>query len=90
MKKNNLAEILTGVEKHSEPDRLPIEQFLMDDTRLELQFSLLENYHSFLTQYAISLDTLSSDLSLFALFLCVWSSILAISSIWFLVKKKKK
>ena len=89
MKKNNLAEILTGVEKHPEPDRLPIEQFLMDETRVELQFSLLENYHSFLTQYAISLDTLSSDLSLFALFLCTWTLMLIISSIWFLVKKKR-
>ena len=89
MKNDKLADILTGVEKQSEPSRLPIEEFLMDETRVELQFSLLENYHSFLTQYAISLDTLSSELSQFALFLCIWSLMLAVSSIWFLVKKKR-
>ena len=89
VKNDKLADILTGVEKQSEPSRLPIEEFLMDETRVELQFSLLENYHSFLTQYAISLDTLSSELSQFALLLCIWSLILAVSSIWFLVKKKR-
>ena len=89
VKNDKLADILTGVEKQSEPSRLPIEEFLMDETRVELQFSLLENYHSFLTQYAISLDTLSSELSQFALLLCIWSLMLAVSSIWFLVKKKR-
>ena len=88
VKNDKLADILTGVEKQSEPSRLPIEEFLMDETRVELQFSLLENYHSFLTQYAISLDTLSSELSQFALLLCIWSLILAVSSIWILVKKR--
>ena len=71
MKNDKLADILIGVEKQPEPSRLPIEESLMDDMRIELQFSLLENYHSFLSHYAISLDTLSSELSQFALFLCV-------------------
>ena len=71
MKNDKLADILIGVEKQPEPSRLPIEESLMDDMRIELQFSLLENYHSFLSHYAISLDTLSSELSQFALFLCI-------------------